>query len=84
MGCFLVLLVVSGSHTNRLAYLSAERATDWPATVARDQSYAAYMPGSFHSELNSLQKEPIEWTNAARVPTEPAAFPRLTTNTLIR
>ena len=66
MGCFLMLMVVSSSHNSQLGYLSAGRTTNWLETVARNQGYAAYIVDGFHSEQNSLQRDPIEWTNGAR------------------
>ena len=83
MGCFLVLMVVSGATTNHLGYLSTASPTDWPATVARNQSYAAYIEASFHSEQNSPRNEPIAWTNAAGVPRGPRLVPSRVTNSLI-
>jgi hypothetical protein len=66
MGCFLALMVISGTRTNQLGSLSARPATDWLTAVASNQSYAAYVVSGFHSEQNSLQKDPIEWTNTPR------------------
>ncbi len=70
MGCFLVMMVLSESRSNQLGYMAGRSNTDWLAAVARDQSYAAYAAAGFHSEQNALQKDPIEWTNAPRLPDE--------------
>jgi len=84
MGCFLMLMVVSGTRNNQLGGLSSDRTTNWLATVASHPSYAAYLVAGFHSEQNSLQKDPIEWTNGARVADEPRKVLRIATNSLIR
>lgn len=84
MGCFLVFLVVSSAHTSRLACLRAGPITDWTATVASNQSYAAYIVAGFNSGQNSPQREPIEWTNAPRASEGNRRVPELGTNRFIR
>src|SRR5947207_2942862 len=84
MGCFLALMVVSSSRNGHLGYLASTRTTNWLAMVASNQSYAAYIVTGFHSGQNALQKDPIEWTNGARLPNEPATFLSPATNSLIR
>jgi hypothetical protein len=85
MGCFLVLMVVSGSRSNQLSGWSGASKTDWLEAVANHQSYAAYAAAGFHSEQNSLRQDPIEWTNEARLPGEAGAVLRVATNnSLIR
>jgi hypothetical protein len=79
-----MLLVISGAHNNRLAYLAAEGPTNWLATVASNQSYASYIGVGFHSEQNAPAKEPIEWTLAARPSRTPGVLPSPITNSLIR
>ena len=82
MGCFLVLLVVSSAHTGRLNYLPAAPITDWPAIVASNQSYSAYIEAGFHSEQNSPRRELIEWTNAPRASEGTRFVPGPGTNSL--
>ena len=84
MGCFLVLLVVSGTRSNQLALSSGTAAPDWLAAVSSNQSYAAFAAAGFHSEQNSLQQDPIEWTNGPRPATRLAQpLPLAKTNSLI-
>ena len=84
MGCCLVLMVVSSTRTPQFGNWSASGPTDWLAAVASNQSYAAYVPGSFHSEQNAVQAERIEWTNGARVEQQPRLSGQLVTNSLIK
>jgi hypothetical protein len=84
MGCFLVMMVVSGSRTNQMSYLSGLPRTDWLAAVANNQSYAAYVAASFHSEQNALQRDPIEWTNGPRASSQTEPLPMAKTNSLIQ
>ncbi len=84
MGCFLMLLVISGSRTNQMGGFGSGRTTNLLATVASNPGYAAYIVAGFHSEQNSLQKDLIEWTNGARVSDEPRKVLRVATNSLIR
>jgi hypothetical protein len=84
MGCFLMLMVLSGTRSSQLGGFVATRTTNWLATVARNPSYAAYLVDGFHSDQNSLQKDPIEWTNGARFSDEPRRVLRVATNSLIR
>jgi hypothetical protein len=79
MGCFMALLVVSGARNNQLGEWSRTPTTNWLAAVASNQSYAAYISTSFHSEQNSLQQDPIEWTNRPR--TSGSFGPVLSANT---
>jgi hypothetical protein len=83
MGCCLALLVVSGSRSNQLGFASGAHTTDWLAAVASNQSYAAYIVGGFHSEQNSLQQDPIEWTNGPRTSARTGSIPLAKTNSLI-
>ncbi len=82
-GCFLALMVVSSGKNNQLGYYSDSRTTNWAAAAASNQSYAAYIMASFHSEQNALQNEPIEWTNGTSLPASPAVL-SFATNNLIR
>ena len=63
MGCFLAIMVVSGARNSQLGEWSRTHTINWLAAVASNQSYAAYIEASFHSEQNSLQQDPIQWTN---------------------
>ncbi len=84
MGCFLMLMVISGTRSNQIGTFSSTRTTNWLATIASYPSYAPYIAAGFHSEQNSLQKDPIEWTNGARIPNESSPVLRVATNSLIR
>jgi hypothetical protein len=83
MGCFLVMMVISGTRSYELGYLSARPRTDWLSAVTSNQSYAAYIASAFHSEQNSLQKDPIEWTNGPRTSREVGPVLLAKTNSLI-
>jgi hypothetical protein len=83
MGCFLAMMVISGSHSPQLGYLSDRPSPDWLTAVTRNQSYAAYIASGFHSEQNSLQKDPIEWTNGPRSSREVGSVLSTKTNNLI-
>ena len=82
MGCFLIVMVLSGSRTAQLGYAGAAVNTNWLEAVARNQGYASYAAAGFHSEQNSLQKDPIEWTNTPRMSGEVKSFPLNKTNSL--
>jgi hypothetical protein len=81
MGCFMAMMVISSARTTQFATVEP---TNWLAAVASNQSYAAYAFAGFHSEQNALQQDPIEWTNGARVQSDPVPHGRLATNSLIR
>ncbi|MFO1498781.1 MAG: hypothetical protein U1G07_10370 [Verrucomicrobiota bacterium] len=83
MGCGLALLVVSSTRSTQFGSF-ASGPTNWLAAVASNQSYAAYVVASFHSEQNSAQAEPIEWVNSHGLPTEPSGVGFLATNRLTR
>ena len=83
MGCFLAMMVVSGSRNSQLGVISAAP-TNWLAAVASNQSYAAYIAAGFHSEQNSLQQDPIEWTNGTRAVDRLTPVPLAKTNSLIQ
>lgn len=83
MGCFLVLMVLSG-RGGHLSYLSPRRSTNWLAMVASNQSYAAYIVADFHSEQNGLQKEPIEMSLGQPTSERVRPFSPANTNSLIR
>ena len=82
MGCFLAMLVVSGARNGQDTSFGAPT-TNWLAAVASNQSYAAYIEGSFHSGQNALQKDLVAWTNGPRSPGELRSFPLGKTNSLI-
>lgn len=84
MGCFLVLLVISGTHANHLAYLGTASSTDWPTTVAGNQSYAAYIAAGFHSEQNALKSDRMELSLGTPAPAILPVEPSQITNSLIR
>jgi hypothetical protein len=83
MGCFLMLMVVSGTRNSQLEYLAGGQHTDWVSAVVRDQTYAAYVAAGFHSEQNALQKEPIAWTNTPRSTSRAGSVLLTTTNSPI-
>ena len=83
MGCFLAMLVVSGSRTGQYAGFQAATPTNWLAAVASNQSYAADIAGSFHSDQNALQRDLVAWTNVPRASGEVRSFPLGKTNSLI-
>lgn len=83
MGCFLVLMVLTGARGGHLG-LSQRRSTNWLEMVASNQSYAAYIVADFHSEQNALQKEPIEMSIGTPPSADTISFPRANTNSLIR
>jgi len=80
MGCFLVMMVVSGSRNPQLTWSKTSTA-DWLAAVASNQGYAAYAAAGFHSEQNSVQ-DPIEWTNRSRSSGEVGSIQPAKTNSL--
>ena len=84
MGCFLALMAVSGSRTNQIGSLNVHGSTDWLSAVTSNQSYAAYAAVGFHSEQNSLQQDPIEWTNSSRPAGQVGSVPLAKTNSLIQ
>jgi hypothetical protein len=84
MGCFLALMAVSGSRSNQIVWISSHRNTDWLSAVTSNQSYAAYIAVGFHSEQNSLQQDPIEWTNRPRSSSQVGSVPLAKTNSLIQ
>jgi hypothetical protein len=83
MGCFLAMMVVSATRSSQIDGLSARPAPDWFTAVASNQSYAAYIVSGFHSELNSLQKDPIEWTKGPQPAQEANPVLLAKTNSLI-
>jgi hypothetical protein len=82
MCCVLAMMVVTGSRSSQLAYLTGGGPTDWLTAVAAHQSYAAYISADFHSEQNALQKDPIQWTNGSQRSEPIVSAPA--TNRLIR
>lgn len=83
MGCFLAMVVVSGSRTGQDGGFSAAPPTNWLAAATSNQSYAAYIAGTFHSDQNALQKDLIAWTNGPRGSGAVRSFPLGKTNSLI-
>jgi hypothetical protein len=83
MGCFLAMLVISGSRNNQGDYFSVPP-TNWLAAAASNQSYAAYIAAGFHSEQNSPQQDPIEWTTSTSALDEVHPASSRATNSLIR
>lgn len=84
MGCFLAMMVITGSRNEQMGYLSAGPKTDWLTAVANNQAYAAYIVSGFHSEQNAVQRQPIEWTNGSRVSRTPGSLMVPATNSLIQ
>jgi hypothetical protein len=84
MGCFLVLTVISGSHTARLPGAKSATDSDWLALAASNQNYVAYLMADFHSEQNALEKELVQWTNTPRASKRSGALPRAQTNSFTR
>jgi len=65
--CCLAALAVFGSRSN--GSLSHSSASPMVAVILSNQSYAAYLPGSFAREQNSLPKDAFIWTNGSSSPT---------------
>ena len=80
MGSFLALMAVSGSHSTQIVSYSSHGTTDWLSAATSNQSYAAYFAAGFHSEQNSLQQDPIEWTNRPRSSGQIGTIPVANTN----
>ncbi len=62
--CCLIAFAIFGQRNS--AYLPRS-ATAGPmvAMILSNQSYAAYLPGSFQREQNGLPKDTFEWTNGS-------------------
>jgi hypothetical protein len=54
------------------------------ALTLSNQSLAAYLPGSFSHEQNSVPADTFEWTNRSRSPSSMGSFSRTGTNELTR
>jgi hypothetical protein len=59
--CCLAALAVLGPRSS--ATLSRPNSAPMVAVILSNQSYAAYLPGSFAREQNSLPQDTFEWTN---------------------
>ena len=59
--CCLAVLAVFGPRSN--STLSRSNPAPMVAVILSNQSYAAYLPGSFEREQNALPRDTFEWTN---------------------
>jgi hypothetical protein len=81
MGCFLVLSVITSSHSPHWDDSGDARKADWFSLAASNQSFAAYIMSDFHSEQNS--PESVQWTNVPERTSPARSFLLEKTNTLI-
>ena len=63
-----VLMCVLFTQRNSPALSAVEHSSPFVAMIVSNQSAAAYMPGSFQPEQNSVPAETFEWTNGSATP----------------
>jgi hypothetical protein len=83
-GCLLLLFVTVSQQGGGWTRSSVSGETPIVALTLSNQSLAAYFPGSFPYEQNSLPADTFEWTNRGRSHSSNASFSRLGTNELTR
>ena len=83
-GCLLLLFLTFSQQSHGWPPLSASDPGPIVAITLSNQSLAAYFPGSFPREQNSVPADTFEWTNVSRSPSSMASFPLSKTNYLER
>jgi len=81
--CLLLLFVTFGPRSGELARLAASsNQVPMMAVTLSNVSFAAYLPGSFANEQNTVRPDTFEWTNHGTSPSSIASFPQSRTNQL--
>jgi len=83
-GCLLLLVLTFGRQGNSWQRLTGPDAGPIVAITLSNQSLAAYFPGSFPHEQNTVPDDTFKWTNNSRSPSSIPSFPLSKTNHLER
>ena len=83
-GCLLLLFLTFSQQGNGWSRLGVGGSAPMVAITLSNQSLAAYLPGSFPREQNTVPADTFEWTNTSRSPSSIPSFPLSTTNYLKR
>ena len=83
--CLLLLLFTFKQHDGELARLgSSSNQVPMMAVTLSNLSFAAYLPGSFVNERNSVRPDTLAWTNHGHSDSSMPSFPQSRTNYLKR
>lgn len=81
---FLLLFVTLNQREVELPGLAAANQAPMMAVTWSNVSFAAYLPGSFVYDQNTLPRRTFEWTNQGHSPSSIPSFPQSRTNDLKR
>ena len=82
--CLLVMFVTFNQRSGELARLAASSQVPMMAVTWSNVSFAAYLPGSFVNDQNTVRPGTFEWTNHGHSSSSIASFPQSPTNYLKR